>query len=40
MLADVALEGEYAYPQDRRSPFSGREGSIPGGVGFASYAPE
>ena len=39
MLADVALKGEHAYPQDRRSLFSGRDGSVPGGAGFASFAP-
>jgi hypothetical protein len=38
MFADVALEGENAYPQDGRSLFSGRECSVPGGEGFASFA--
>jgi hypothetical protein len=39
MFADVALEGENAYPQNCRSLFSGRGGSVPGGAGFASFAP-
>lgn len=38
MFTDVALEGENAYPQDCRSLFSGRERSVPGGAGFASFA--
>ncbi len=40
MFPDVALEGENAYPQDGRFPLSGRDCSVPGGAGFASFAPE
>ena len=38
MLPDVALEGENAYPEDGQFPLSGRECSVPGGAGFASFA--
>ena len=35
-----ALEGEDAYPKDGLFPLSGRERSVPGGAGFASFAHE
>ena len=38
VFADVALEGEDAYPKDGQFPLSGRERSVPGGAGFASFA--
>ncbi len=38
VFPDVALEGENAYPQDGRFPLSGRDCSVPGGAGFASFA--
>ncbi len=38
VLPDVALEGEDAYPKDGQFPLSGRERSVPGGAGFASFA--
>ena len=38
VLPDVALQGEDAYPKDGQFPLSGRERSVPGGAGFASFA--
>ncbi len=38
VFPDVALEGENADPQDGQFPLSGRERSVPGGAGFASFA--